>query len=592
MNPEVYYSERKKIFEEKLQSLKSKIIVVSLLRILSIVFCVLSIVFTVRLDQPLLFIATGLLIALFFLLVNLFLKLQYEKKKLIALIKINRNELEAFKGNISSFAHGKEFLDQEHEFTYDLDIFGENSLFQYLNRSITLDGSGKLAEKMLSTPHNKDEIITNQKITKELSAKPDFLQDFLSTGMLTEDKAEDQKEISSWLKSEPFRFGLPIKVYTIVFSLLNLVIFFRAFMDPETFSLLLITVSSNFLVYGFYLRRINKYHDQISKKQNILIKYLHLNKIILNTDFHHPRLLALEKRCKDSFAKVQSLKKLINAFDFRLNMLMGAILNGLFLFDFHCIQRLESWKKKGKENMLEFFNTTAEFDAMISMSVFRFNHPKFCTPEFSDKIISARELGHPLINEATRINNDFEVKDDQRVLIVTGANMAGKSTLLRTLGVNLVLAGMGLPVCAAEMSFKPVKIITGMRTTDSLADSESYFFAELKRLRKVIDSLQRNEKIFVLLDEILKGTNSIDKHEGSYAFIEKFVQYEATAIIATHDLELGVLEEKFPKKVINYSFESYVKNEELEFDYKLNRGVAKNMNASFLMRKMGIIQRK
>jgi DNA mismatch repair ATPase MutS len=238
-------------------------------------------------------------------------------------------------------------------------------------------------------------------------------------------------------------------------------------------------------------------------------------------------------------------------------------------------------------NLLE---VPAEIDAGISMGTFIFNYPDFPMPVISDSGLVAEELAHPLIQNSQRVSNDFKAEQGNRVFIVTGANMAGKSTFLRALGVNMILAGMGAPVCAKKMLFTPVKILTGMRTTDSLADSESYFFAELKRLKMITETLNRGQKLMILLDEILKGTNSTDKHKGSVALVKQLVAHDCLAFIATHDLSLGEQEEKYPEAVRNYCFESYIVDGELIFDYKLKKGIAKNMNAYFLMQKMGIVR--
>ena len=280
----------------------------------------------------------------------------------------------------------------------------------------------------------------------------------------------------------------------------------------------------------------------------------------------------------------------MNYLDTRLNIIIGVALNITFMFDHHIIRLLENWRTTNQEMLDSFFMVPAFFDSVISFSTLHFNHPAFCWPEIQDEGLEARELGHPLIPPDKRVVNDFISGPEEHIFIITGANMAGKSTFLRTMGVNMILAGAGAPVCSSSFRFEPLSVITGMRTTDSLADSESYFFAELKRLKRIVDMLTKGNKILILLDEILKGTNSTDKHAGSVALVKKFAENNCLALIATHDLTLGNLAGEFPSSVKNQHFESYIRGDELRFDYLLKQGIAKNMNASFLMQKMGIIE--
>jgi DNA mismatch repair ATPase MutS len=278
-------------------------------------------------------------------------------------------------------------------------------------------------------------------------------------------------------------------------------------------------------------------------------------------------------------------------FEYRLNIVVGFVLNSLFLWDIRSIYRLWDWHQTHHEKLADWLDVIAETDALVSLANFSYNHPAYVFPNIheGDFTFRAQELGHPLLHPDKRINNDLLVDGWSKVLIVTGANMAGKSTFLRTVGVNLVLARSGAPVCAAEMVFTPVEIYTNMRTTDSLLKDESYFFAELKRIKGVLDRLKNGERIFVILDEMLKGTNSVDKLNGSKELIRKLLELKSVSLIATHDLKLSEMEDEFPQQVFNKCFEIRIENNELVFDYKLSDGVTKTMNATFLMKKMGII---
>ena len=238
--------------------------------------------------------------------------------------------------------------------------------------------------------------------------------------------------------------------------------------------------------------------------------------------------------------------------------------------------------------MSDWFEVVSFFDAYNSLGNFAFNHPKGVFPEIikNGPVINATQLGHPLLNKTKRVDSDLLI-DNEQFFIVTGANMAGKSTFLRTVSLHIVMANVGLPVCAKSSQYFPVKLITSMRTNDSLSEESSYFFSELKRLKYIVDAIKK-EPYFIVLDEILKGTNSTDKAIGSKKFVEKLVASKATGIIATHDLSLCEIEKEL-NEVKNYFFDAEIINDELYFDYTLKQGVCKNMNASFLLKKMDII---
>jgi DNA mismatch repair ATPase MutS len=305
-------------------------------------------------------------------------------------------------------------------------------------------------------------------------------------------------------------------------------------------------------------------------------------------------LCEMQKKVRQpvSASKVfHQLKSLVEQFEYRQNILVGFFLNSFFLWDIRCVYKLWNWHNLHHKKLNEWLNVISETDAIISLANFANNHPEFIYPEIqeSDFIFQATTLGHPLLHKNKRICNDFEINGWSKVMIITGANMAGKSTFLRTVGVNLILARTGAPVCAEKMIFTPIEIYTNMRTTDSLLKDESYFYAELKRIKGVLDWLQKGERIFVILDEMLKGTNSVDKLNGSKELLRKLVQFKSVSLIATHDLKLSEMENEFPQQVFNKCFEIRIENDDLVFDYKLSDGVTKTMNATFLMKKMGII---
>lgn len=257
------------------------------------------------------------------------------------------------------------------------------------------------------------------------------------------------------------------------------------------------------------------------------------------------------------------------------------------LFQLQEIVRIERWKVRYGQHISEWLETVGELDTLCSLGTFAYNHPQYTYPELTEKpfCFLATQMGHPLMPASQCVKNDATIPSRPFFLIITGANMAGKSTYLRTIGVNYLLACVGTPVCCEKLKLHPNQLITSLRTSDSLSDNESYFFAELKRLKRIIDLLNQGKQLFIILDEILKGTNSMDKQKGSFDLIRQFMQLKANGIIATHDLLLGSLIKQFPEEIRNYCFEADIKENELTFSYKLREGVAQNMNACFLMKK-------
>ena len=251
---------------------------------------------------------------------------------------------------------------------------------------------------------------------------------------------------------------------------------------------------------------------------------------------------------------------------------------------------LEKWKKRNQQNINEWFDAIGDFEALNSVATLSFNHPEWCTPNFKEKhfSIEGSNIGHPLINAAKRVNNNIDIKNNEELMLITGSNMAGKSTYLRSIGINTVLAMAGANVCATAFTLSPVQIISSMRIADNLEESTSTFYAELKKLKAIIDKVNAGEKIFILLDEILRGTNSLDRHTGSVALVKQLIKHKAACIIATHDVELAKLKESYPANILNYHFDVQVANEELFFDYKLKEGICTSLNASILMKKIGI----
>lgn len=531
---------------------------------------------------------------LFFLLVKKNIQLEKQKKKFEALKKITEDELLALEHKFSHFDGGKEFLNPAHFNSYDLDLFGEDSVFQFINRTSTLGGKQRLAGWLQSPPLEKAEIEQRQEAIRELAAIPNWRLHFLANGHLFKETHELNEEIKRWSETE-LKLNRPaaIRASIIVIPLLTILAAIPALMGISNLWLVLML----FIQWGilwFSRKRIAQFYEFFGRKSELLGKYMQLLEFIEEREFKAPFLLNLQKKVMkpDKASHIfRQLKKLVGQFEYRQNLIIAVIFNSLFLWDLRCVYTLRNWHRQNRQKLASWLDVIAETDALISLANLAYNHPKFVYPEIHDGgfTLQAKQLGHPLLAAGKRVNNDFSINGWGKAIIVTGANMAGKSTFLRTVGVNLILGRLGAPVCAEQLVFSPVKVYTNMRTTDNLLKDESYFFAELKRIKTVLDRLEKGEKIFVILDEMLKGTNSVDKLNGSRELIRKLLELKAVALIATHDLKISEMEDEYPQMVFNKCFEIKLENDEMVFDYLLTDGVTKTMNATFLMKKMGII---
>ena len=533
-------------------------------------------------------------IILFFFLIKKNIQLEKNKKKIAILKRIAEDELLALNHSFSHFKNGTEFLNTDHFYSYDLDLFGEGSLFQFINRTSTISGQQKLAGWLIKPPIQKEEIAKKQDAIRELSQIPEWRLNFLANGQMFEETIEMHNEILSWASLDlKFKNAVSVKWILFVIPLLTLISIVPAVLGVTNLFAWIMVFTQWIFLY-FFRKQIKKYFQFFGRKSELLSKYMQLLQFIEEKEFKSVYFCELQNKVRQPVAASKiflQLKGLVEQFDYRQNILVGVALNSLLLWDIRCVYKLWNWHNLHHKKLANWLDVIAETDSIISLSNLANNHPEFIFPEIHEGgfTFQAKTMGHPLLRKNKRVCNDLEINGWSKVMIITGANMAGKSTFLRTVGVNLILARTGAPVCAEKMIFTPTEIYTNMRTTDSLLKDESYFFAELKRIKGVLDWLQKGERIFVILDEMLKGTNSVDKLNGSKELLRKLVHFKSVSLIATHDLKLSEMEDEFPQQVFNKCFEIRIENDDLVFDYKLSDGVTKTMNATFLMRKMGII---
>jgi hypothetical protein len=536
-------------------------------------------------------------IILFFFLLRLYSVHSDMKDFYSNLSLINRNEAAALSGNFSTFGEGAEFIDSNHDFSYDVDLFGKLSVFQYLNRTVTGFGEEILAGWLLDPYSISKDLTERQEAVKELATKEKWRHEFMASGMKTTLNRQSIAGLFSWLEeNEVVKSSLLTRIimYLLpVITILSLILVVAGVLNYLIFTSFFIV---NLLIISLRIKTTNRIHNSLSKRYTYLISFNKLLEVFEKESFTSAMLnnvkSGISGRGISAVVAIKKLNRYIQAFDSRINMVVGFFLNGLFMWDLHCIYKLEKWKSDYKDHLPNWLAMIGQVDAFISFGNYAWNNPQFTYPDISDsgRIFSAENLGHQLINPSKRVSNDFAIDRRGTVCIISGANMAGKSTFLRTVAVNYILAMAGAPVCADKMTFIPMKLFTSMRTTDSLSNNESYFYAELKRLKKLKIEIEEEIPVLFILDEILKGTNSSDKSQGSKLFLMKLIGMGATGLIATHDTSLGEMENGFPGIVRNKCFEIEIDGESIKFDYKIQDGITKKMNAAFLMKQMGILQ--
>lgn len=583
------YENRRLTFSRDLATINKRINLISNAR-LATAIGLLALLY-LGFSTPALFYTVPIGVILFVLLVRRHASLFDQRAHLVNLVRVQANELRILDGDFSVNDSGTEFADVHHPYAHDLDLFGEGSLFQYVNRCSTQGGKHTLAQLFTTTPATAADVHRRQEAAKELVEKLDFRHEVQALTREVGERADDQRQLREWLRQPSFIYGKSAYRYMLIISpAITTSLVVSAFFVEGVSGLALLAAGFQWVFLGFHLRRVNAFHEYISRKKNTLEKYARILSRIRAEAYTSPLMQELQVRAQDADETVKRLASLVRAFDARLNFMTNLAVNGLFLYDLQCVLQLERWKATHAARLPGWLDTIRETEMLCSLGTFTFNHPGFTFPVINtERKLAAKAMAHPLIDENVRVENDVALDAQQSIMIITGANMAGKSTFLRALGVNIILGLAGAPVCAKDFDCPLIELRSGMRTADSLRENQSYFYAELHRLKSIIDDLRAGTPLLILLDEILKGTNSTDKQAGSLALVKQLTTYPCLVLIATHDLVLGDLERIYPDRIRNYCFEANIEGDQLHFDYKLNRGLAQRMNATFLMQKMGII---
>lgn len=527
------------------------------------------------------------LLLLFMYLVFSQSKLDKLKTKWIKFKLINQNELDILEGKANKYDAGEKWQSSSHPFASDLDVFGNKSLFHLLNRSASFLGKGYLAEKLSqSTPDQPEIIKSTQLEIAQLAADLEWCQNYqIALYDHIEEDTDPLPLLEYYIKKAPS--FLPISFFTywtrfmpfLIVAGIGLGFFYTQFLG-----IALILGLTQVFISLFYGGKISLWTQHAENIEKITEVYAEALVLIENKEN--------SSRGSLSFKMLHTIIQKLNA---RNNPLVGLFLNFFLLWDIKYILAFEKWRKEHYTQVHEGIQITSRYEFLISLSTLYRNNPEWTFPIIVEEdlnkpfkpIIKAENLGHPLLDNAVSVSNSY-VNTDHHLALITGSNMAGKSTFLRTIGANLILAYLGSAICGKYLEVSRFRVITFMRIKDSLAESTSTFKAELDRIAWVLKVAESHPNTYVLIDEMLRGTNSVDKYRGSKAIIEKLLQLNTFGLIATHDLQLSELEEQFPEKLSNYHFDILMENNQMKFDYKLKEGPCTQFNAAILLKNIGI----
>ena len=590
--PEIFYNKRKEELAQQLTVILKKKTLLGWVRFVFMIAIFASVYFVLN-AGPLYLIATFILVVIFVRMVYADVNNNNIINHCNNLLQVNEDELTSINTNYYHFEDGAHHAPHTHLYANDIDLFGRASLFQYINRTTSEMGSATLAEWLL-VPANTSTIMERQMAVKELSLTTNWRQELQAFGIEKKIGNQTKERLKTWIEEKGsflnptwkiLQYAIPVTMVTIItLNILDVI------SNPIRNYFLL---ASAIIAY-FINKKVVVIHYQVSKMADELSVLSDSIQLIEKSTFTSPLLKQLQATYTlekgPASKELKKLKAVLGRLDYRLNPVIFIPLAIVLQWDLQQVIALENWKKRNQQNIAEWFDTLGKLEAICSLATLNFNHPQWSFPQLNEHHFSihGEAIGHPLINKNKRVNNFINIDKSGELMLITGSNMAGKSTYLRSIAINVVLTMMGAPVCAKNFNLSPVQLVTSMRIADNLEENTSTFYAELKKLKTVIEMVNNNEKVFILLDEILRGTNSLDRHTGSVALTKQLIKHNAAGIIATHDIELAKLKESYPKNVLNFHFDAQVSNDELYFDYKLKDGICSSINASILMKKIGI----
>ncbi len=587
------YQTKQQEFSASALKLKSRYTFLSWIRVLLFVGAIIGIiVFADQKNGAAMLITSAVAIIGYLALLKTHANLRSELKLTQALEQINGDEIKRLNNDLSGFEDGKKFYSVKHPYHEDLDVFGRHSLFQLINRTSTFLGEKVLAS-WLGHASSSNDVLQRQAAVKELSPDLAFRQNFEAYGKANSDSSVNHQPLLNWLKQEAsLKNPLLLKLLMVVMPLAMVATIALSTLDIVQTGVPVLIGMANAMVLGSLFNRIQKISKQTEDGYKSLSAMRYHIEMIEKTEFSSEKLKALKSKVVHDNVHaskiIKELQLILDNFQSRMNVIY-IIFDLLLLLDLFWYLKAVNWKQKNRTDITSWFDTIGELDALVSIAGFSYSNPSFNFPSISDDhfSINAKALGHPLINGENRVTNDFDFNGEGGICLITGSNMSGKSTFLRTVGVNCILGLMGAPVCASEMTVSPLRVFTSMRSQDDLEENVSSFYAELKRLKHLLSYIDGKTPVLFMIDEVLKGTNSKDRHKGALALIKQLNAAYAFGFVSTHDIELGTITNEL-KGVKNYSFNSQIVGDEIKFDYTLTPGICRSFNATKLMQKMGI----
>ncbi|MDQ0148725.1 DNA mismatch repair protein MutS [Eubacterium multiforme] len=513
-------------------------------------------------------------------------------------LEINEKGVKRINGEFKKIEDdGKEFINDSHPFSSDIDIFGKSSLFQLINDTLTKGGRERLVDKLtLKKLPTKDLIENKQEAIKELGEKIEWRQELLVKGKKKiKNKKKEINELEAFLnwsreKNEKTGVSKKIVAYIFIFITFLSIVFSVLKIIPPSYILLVLLI--NFAVIKLLIKDRKEDLDMFNSIKDTIKSYAEILELIEKEDFKSKYLKDIKGNLKNNSNSSCSkeMRKLSSLLDWIGDSSGNAyylILNIFIFSDVFIVENLEDWKNKNSKYLDDWIDVMSEIDALNSISNLYFDFSNWTFPNILDKKeVEGKKIGHPLLGEKA-VRNDYSLEGKKKVTLITGSNMSGKSTFLRTIGLNLLLSYIGAPVFCEEFSCGIFNIYTCMRTKDNLEENTSSFYAEILRIKILIEATKKGENVFFLLDEIFKGTNSVDRHTGATELIKQLINGGAIGLVSTHDLELCDLE-KIDSRIENYNFREYYEDNKIKFDYKLRKGKSETQNAIHLMKLAGI----
>jgi hypothetical protein len=539
-------------------------------------------------DSPTLLLGIAPILALF---VYLIIRTNYYKDQellILQLMEMEREEELRLNRNLKTLKSGEEYADKNHPFANDLDLFGEHSLFQMINHTVSKSGATLLAN-WIKAPLDREEALARNQGVKELTLDKEFLRFFEGIGRSFIKSEKTKKPFFDWLKTtESWQpsFFLPM----VIGPLGGMGIIFLAATGLIAYSWLGIWILVGIGVLSLVFKSL-KHVAYILPDQGDIKTFALWSEILESKNFKDPYLRKMQEGIlQQDYSATKALKSLEQKtflIQNRFN-LMYLIFNMLFWLDFGVLWRLMVWKSRYGSQLSSIQSQFDRWQALVSLASFSNQEQVVCQLDWSEsQEVSAKNIRHPLLKPSAAVSNNFDMPDKIHTVLLTGANMSGKTTFMRTLGINIVLANLGLQPFADHFKLGQYQLFTSMRNADNLGESVSSFYAELARIRQLLLAAESGTKVFFLMDEILKGTNTTDRIMGSEALIKQLAKAGAKGIISTHDIELAGLEESL-HYLTNMSFHSDIQDQEILFDYTIKTGPCPSFNAHKLMELMGI----